>query len=79
MPLYLVVGPLRPYDEEDLTAILQTPRDPDGVRHGPAFFSEESDRLWAVHDAPDEAALRHHLARAGYPAEAYYPVRRAGD
>ena len=85
MPKFLIernipgAGDLTP---EQLTAISQTSC---GVLNsmGPQIQWIESyvtqDKVFCVYRAPDEAAIREHGAKGGFPVDAVYPIKTTID
>lgn len=77
MTLYLVAGPMKPYTETEVLAIQSSPGDRFGVVHYDAFYNQKEDKMWTVHEAPNEESLQRHLASSGYQAEWFQEVRSA--
>jgi len=65
MPKSLDGHQLKPYEEEALRKMQQSPVDEFGIKHLNLLYNEEEDKFFCLLDAPSKEAVVEHHSKAG--------------
>ncbi len=69
MPKFLDSHGLQGVDPEDLKKLQNAPKDEFGVTHLNIIYSEDEDRCYCFHEAPDKEAVEKHHQKLGYKCD----------
>ncbi|HEY7226565.1 MAG TPA: nickel-binding protein [Nitrososphaeraceae archaeon] len=69
MPKFLDVHHLKPFDEETLRKLQQSPVDEFGIKHLNMMYNKEEDKFFCLLEAPNKEAVEKHHNKAGVKCE----------
>lgn len=74
MPKFMDMHPMQPLTADTLKQLQTAPADEFGVTHHDILFNEAENKTYCVLNAPDQAAVEKHHAKAGITCEWIHQV-----